>query len=520
MAIETGPSEKLAVFNSYSRDDIEIADGLEVMRELADFAPALDRHGISGAENWQQRLGAMIRDADTVVFVLSPASARSNICKWEVEEAVRLGKRIVPVAGRPLDGATPPPALGELNYIFFYPEPKRPGSGIKRGTAELIKALRTDLSWMRDHTRYLQRAMEWQAGGRQKNRLLTGSDVSEAKGWAARRPRDAPEPTALHLEFIATSENWLAEQQDEQRRQLAERERLVQEAEADRAGREAAQREATAAAQREAEQARRVARLTKAGLSVALVLAIVAAAAGGLAWRQGQEAERQAKVAQVNLRKAQISESHFRAEQAKQTGEDHITAMLLALEALPDNVGGVERPFVNEAWYALYGAHLKQRERAVLAGHKDGVISAVFSADGKRILTASLDKTARLWDADGKPLATLEGHKDAVRRAAFSGDGAFIITASADHTAHVWRVYPDPQELVNVAKERVPRCLAPKEREDLFLPLEPPAWCKTMSKWPYDAATLAAAHAEARKYSMERSSAFAIAGGPEPDVRT
>ena len=39
---------------------------------------------------------------------------------------------------------------------------------------------------------------------------------------------------------------------------------------------------------------------------------------------------------------------------------------------------------------------------------------AVFSADGRRILTASWDKTARLWEADGKPLGTLEGHKDTV----------------------------------------------------------------------------------------------------------
>jgi hypothetical protein len=39
----------------------------------------------------------------------------------------------------------------------------------------------------------------------------------------------------------------------------------------------------------------------------------------------------------------------------------------------------------------------------------------------------------------------------------------------------------------------VPRCLTPKQRQDLFLPPEPPAWCKAMGKWPYDAATLATA---------------------------
>jgi hypothetical protein len=262
------------LFISYSRDDIEIADWLDVTLESNGFEPTLDRHGISGAENWQQRLAGMIRDADTVVFVLSPSSARSDICKWEVKEAVRLGKRIVPVTGRTLDGATPPPELAELNYIFLYPEPKRPGSGIKSGTGELIKALRNDLGWMREHTRYLQRAMEWDTGGRQKNRLLTGSDVADAKAWAARRPRDAPEPANLHVEFIAASESWQTEQQDEQRRQLAERERLVQEAEdaqereaEARKAREAAQREVAEAAQREAAQARKIARRTFVGLA-------------------------------------------------------------------------------------------------------------------------------------------------------------------------------------------------------------------------------------------------------------
>jgi hypothetical protein len=141
MAEQVGVADRLVVFISYSRDDVEIADWLDVTLEHTGFAPTLDRQGISGAENWQQRLGAMIRDADTVVFVLSPSSAKSDICKWEVKEAVRLGKRIVPVVSRPLDGATPPTELAELNYIFFYPEPKQPASGVKSGTAELIKVL-------------------------------------------------------------------------------------------------------------------------------------------------------------------------------------------------------------------------------------------------------------------------------------------------------------------------------------------------------------------------------------------
>ena len=67
-------------------------------------------------------------------------------------------------------------------------------------------------------------------------------------------------------------------------------------------------------------------------------------------------------------------------------------------------------------------------------------MSAAFSPDGKRIVTASFDKTARLWDAEsGKQIGEpLMGHTDAVRSAAFSPDGKRIVTASLDNTARLW----------------------------------------------------------------------------------
>src|SRR5262245_13493129 len=82
---------KLKAFISYSRDDIDFANQLVAALAVYGFNPEIDRRGISGGEEWKQRLGALIREADTVVFVLSPASARSTICEWEVEEAARLG---------------------------------------------------------------------------------------------------------------------------------------------------------------------------------------------------------------------------------------------------------------------------------------------------------------------------------------------------------------------------------------------------------------------------------------------
>src|SRR4029077_13044043 len=91
---------------------------------------------------------------------------------------------------------------------------------------------------------------------------------------------------------------------------------------------------------------------------------------------------------------------------------------------------------------ALTAALLTQESWPVVTGamkHDGAVLSAQFSADGQRVVTASLDGTARVWDAaTGKALSEPMKHDGYVLSAQFSADGQRVVTASSDKTARVW----------------------------------------------------------------------------------
>ena len=141
-----GENPKLSIFISYSRDDLLFTDQLRAALQGFGFGVTIDRNDIAGGDAWKKRVSDLIRDADTVVFVLSPSSARSKICLWEVEEAVRFNKRIVPVVCHALDGVDPPPQLVDLQYVLFYAEPNYPGSGFGDGLSRLASALNANPS--------------------------------------------------------------------------------------------------------------------------------------------------------------------------------------------------------------------------------------------------------------------------------------------------------------------------------------------------------------------------------------
>ena len=130
--------------------------------------------------------------------------------------------------------------------------------------------------------------------------------------------------------------------------------------------------------------------------------------------------------------------SRFVAEKALAIAEeDSYLARKLAVDVLPKDLKHPDRPYTSEADKALreackYGS-------AVLEGHTDWVKSAAYSPDGREIVSASDDRTIRIWDSvTGECKRVLEGHTVFVNSAAYSPDGREIVSASWDRTIRIW----------------------------------------------------------------------------------
>jgi WD40 repeat protein len=200
---------------------------------------------------------------------------------------------------------------------------------------------------------------------------------------------------------------------------------------------------------------RRPALAALVGVSVAALLALFVT---GLFFNTklqvalGQVQEKQHVLDQVNAdaekdRQAAATANELAHKRLRQT-----EAMLFTTQAnliLPENPGqalllaieGAKRWPGGHAGTTMQAALDACREERTLLGHQDEVISAVFSPDGQRVLTASHDRTARIWDtASGKEIARLTGHQAPVAAATYDNKGRRVLTVAGapDHTARLW----------------------------------------------------------------------------------
>jgi len=189
------------VFVSYSRRDSDfvgrLADGVSGRGKEV----WLDVEGIADGEVFPEAIKRAIEQSDACLFVITPESVHSAYCENEVEYARDMSKRIVPVLRETVPDSELPAEIRDRNWIPFVEE-----SEFSASLERLVAALDRDLEAARGHTRWLVKALEWDAEGRDKSFLLRGAELKSAEAWLASTPEDAdPAPTPLQREYLLAS---------------------------------------------------------------------------------------------------------------------------------------------------------------------------------------------------------------------------------------------------------------------------------------------------------------------------
>jgi WD40 repeat protein len=201
------------VFISYSRLDKTFVRRLHDALAEQKRDVWVDWEDIPATADWWKEICAGIDSTNTFIFIISPDSVRSEVCRNEIDYALKHNKRFIPVLLRdvtePADEAQVHPAVGSHNWVML-----READDFDAGLATLLKAVDTDLDYVRMHTRLLVRAREWDSHGRDRTSdLLSGDQLREAEGWLAGAMGKQPEPTELHTQFILTSRHQAARRQ-------------------------------------------------------------------------------------------------------------------------------------------------------------------------------------------------------------------------------------------------------------------------------------------------------------------
>lgn len=192
--------ERVKVFISYSRKNVDFALRILAALEARDVAAKLDTRDLPKLEDWRRELLGFIREADAVVFIVSPNSIASPVCEWEVEQVAGLNKRLAPIVLERVPDDRIPEAIAKINHIFFDPP-----NDFEEQADALAEALKTNLEWVKNHTRLGELARRWDERGRPSGQTLRGQELVEAEQWIALHPRGAPEPTAVHRRFVSES---------------------------------------------------------------------------------------------------------------------------------------------------------------------------------------------------------------------------------------------------------------------------------------------------------------------------
>jgi len=407
----------LEVFISYSRTDSDLARKLNDQLQELGKTTWFDQESIATGADFQQEIYRGIESSENFLFIISPKSVNSPYCKDEVEYAQKLNKRFVTILHRPLsadDRQNLPEGLATVQWLDF----NQHGGEFFANFNELVRTLDTDRDHVRSHTKWQQRAMEWQNNHNNTDLLLRGSEFVLGSEWLfkAETEKKKPAPTALQKELIAQS----GKAQEEQLKAI--------EAQLKR------ERELTQMALEQLKQAELNQAKALGYYSLSLFNEHKELEAFVEAIRAGKILQKYKTKNPVVIRALQ--EALYQGSERSRLGGHNTPVVSVSFSPDGETLASGSYDNTIKLWNVESGKEIR-----TLMGHSNYVYSVSFSPDGETLASGSWDKIIKLWNVEtGKEIRTLIGHTDSVRSVSFSPDGVTTASGSDDNTIKLWNV--------------------------------------------------------------------------------
>src|SRR5215216_4495147 len=188
------------LFVSYSRKDSVAARKLIEALSSIEQDVWVDWESIPPAVDWLEQIFRGIEEADAFIFMISPDSIASEVCKVEINRAAQNNKRIIPIVLRDVQPKDAPENIRKLNWTFI-----REGDNFEEGLAKVKTAIELDLDWLEEHRRLQIRALEWHRK-KDVSLLLRGRDLRNAQHMFQTYTSKDPIPTDLQRKYIDHSQ--------------------------------------------------------------------------------------------------------------------------------------------------------------------------------------------------------------------------------------------------------------------------------------------------------------------------
>jgi hypothetical protein len=184
------------LFVSYSRKDAVAAHKLIEAFKSIQQDVWVDWESIPPAVDWLEQIFRGIEESDAFIFLISPDSIASEVCKVEINRAAQNNKRIIPIVLRDVQPKDSPENIRKLNWTFI-----RETDNFEEGLAKVKTAIELDLDWLEEHRRLQVRSLEWHRK-KEPSLLLRGRDLRNARHMIATATAKDPIPTDLQKIFI------------------------------------------------------------------------------------------------------------------------------------------------------------------------------------------------------------------------------------------------------------------------------------------------------------------------------